>query len=756
MSHSLFLRRTLVITLLVVSAATASFAQKPSKPLYKDSSKPIEVRVKDLLSKMTLKEKIGQMNLVTYVNENNTTNKVDDKVRRSEVGSILKSNGVKQNLYIQKIAVEQTRLGIPVIFQEDVIHGYKTIFPMPLAEAASWNLEGIQKTAAVAAKEAAAGGIRLTYAPMVDIARDPRWGRIVEGAGEDPYYGSLVAAARVKGFQGNDLKSINSLMSCVKHFAGYGEALAGRDYNISDFSERALRETYLLPFKAAIDAGVQSVMTAYSGVDGIPATANQKLMKDILRKELGFKGMLITDWETVKNLVKIGVAATNEDAVKQAVDAGVDVDMTSEFFITHLEKLVKSGAVKEAVIDTAVRRILTAKFLLGLFDDPYKYLDANREKETLLHKDHLALARQAARESMVLLKNNGVLPLKKDIKTIAVIGPLAARKKDMLGWWGGTYSQGKAEDVTSFLDAISLAVSPSTQVIYAEGVKLDRFAPKGVELIPEAVEAAKKADIVLLAVGEEYWMSGEGGSISEITLPGAQEQLINAIAETGKPIVSVLFNGRPFDIRNLVAKSTAVLEAWFPGTTGGLGVADVLFGDYNPGGKLTVTFPLNTGQIPIYYNYRRTSHDFEGVNMTNRFLNNYLDIPTKPLFPFGFGLSYTTFNYADLNVSSANNGGNITATFTLTNTGKVAGTEVAQLYIRDKVSSVARNVKDLKGFARVQLQPGETKTVTIRLDKNALSFLNKDLKRVVEPGEFDIMIGSSSEDIHLKKVFILK
>lgn len=736
-----------------------SVAQNLKTPVYKNKSISISARVTDLLSRMTLKEKVGQLNLITFVNENNSTNPMDDKVKAGSVGGILKSNGVKQNLRIQKIAVEQTRLGIPILFQEDVIHGYKTIFPIPLGESCSWNLAGISQTASVAAAEATAGGIRLTYAPMVDISNDPRWGRISEGAGEDPYYASLVAAARVRGFQGKDLTSANSLMACVKHFAGYGAALAGRDYSISDFSERTLREKYLPPFKAAIDAGAGSLMTAYTGIDGLPATANQKLLKQILRKELNFNNMVITDWETIKNLVKIGVAKDEQDAVKSAIEAGVDVDMTSELFQKHLAILINAGKVKMEVINASVGRILEAKFKLGLFDQPYKYLDEKREMEVSLNKNHLLLARQAARESMVLLKNdNHTLPLKKNIKTIAVIGPLATRKKDLMGWWGGRYSQGNPDAVISLLEGVQKAVDPSVKIIYEEGVKLDGFEPKGLELIPAAVTAALSADIVILAVGEEHWMSGESGSISMINLPGAQLQLIDALKKTGKPIVSVLFNGRPYDIRELSDKSSAVIEAWFPGTMGGMAVADVLFGDYNPSGKLTVTFPYNTGQIPIFYNYKRTSHDLDTVDPKHRFANNYLDITTKPLYPFGFGLSYTTFAYSQLQIVSNNDfkDGNMQVTFTVKNTGLTEGIEVAQLYIRDKVSSVIRNVKDLKGFERFSLKPDEEKIVKINLTNQSLSFLDKNLKEIMEPGDFELMIGSSSEDIRLKKDFTIR
>jgi len=711
----------------------------------------MDKKVNGLIQKMTLEEKVGQLNLATFVNENNTTNSLSEMIKRGEIGSILKSNGAEKNLQLQKIAVEESRLGIPIMFQEDVIHGYKTIFPSPLAESAGWNLETIEKSASIAAKEASAGGIHLTYAPMVDITNDPRWGRIVEGAGEDPYYASFVAAARVKGFQGKDLSSGQNVMACVKHFAGYGAALAGRDYNIADFSERTLREIYLPPFKAAINAGVGSVMSAYSTFDGIPATTNQKLLKDILRKELGFQGMLITDWCTIRNLVKIGTAATEKDAVLQSINAEVDMDMTSGLFVKHLAALVQEGKISVSAIDQAVKRVLIAKYKLGLFDDPYKFFDVKREKETLMCAEHLEFARKAARECMVLLKNeNHLLPFNKSIKKIAVIGPLANSQKDLRSWWGGgDYTQGKNEDVVSVLEGLKKSVDSYVEINYAEGVKLDGFEPKGLELIPAAIKLASESDLVILVVGEEYWMSGEGGSISNINLPGAQEDLINAISKTGKPIVSVLVNGRPFDIQNITSKSIAVLEAWQPGTMGGLAVADILLGKYNPSGKLTVSFPRNTGQIPIFYNYKRTSHDVKLGTDSNRWNNKYLDIPTTPLFPFGYGLSYTEFTYSNLKLSSPiiNPNQSVTVSVEVSNTGKADGEEVIQLYVGDDVSSVSRPAKELKGFAKIALKQGEKQVVNFTLTPTDFSFYNKDMEWVLEAGSFSIMIGASSADI---------
>ncbi|MDA3894314.1 MAG: beta-glucosidase BglX [Salinivirgaceae bacterium] len=714
-----------------------------------------------LLSQMTLKEKIAQLNLITALDDyNNPLENVEDKVRNGEVGHILKSNGVKNNFYLQKIAIEESRLGIPIMFQEDVIHGYKTAFPGPLAEAASWNLERIEQTAAAAAKEATASGIQLTYAPMVDITRDPRWGRIVEGAGEDPYLGSLIAKARVKGFQGDNLADSSTLMACAKHFLGYGDAMAGIDYNIGDFSERELREIYLPPFKAAIESGVGSMMVAYSAIDGVPATANKWLMQDLLRDELGFDGIVISDWRTVSNLVKTGVATNNKDATHQAIEAGLDIDMVSELYVQNLEELVNEGKVDIKLIDKAVRRVLKAKTDLGLFDDPYVYFDSVREKKWVMHPSHLELSRKAARESMVLLKNarlsgqeKHLLPLSKSVNSIAVIGPLATRQKDLLSWWAANHSQADKNDVVSLLHGIKAAVSSSTKVTYTEGIILEGFEKKGLELIPAAIKAAKQADVVILALGEEYWMSGEGGSISDITLPGAQPELVEALAQTGKPVVAVLINGRPFDIRKTVESFDAVLEAWQPGTMGGYAIADILFGDFNPCGKLPVTFPQNTGQIPIFYNIKRGSHDFEGIDLKDRYKNNYLDITHKPLFPFGFGLSYTTFEYSNLRVNTDTD--IPTVGIKVTNSGKVDGFEVVQLYIKDIVTQVATPHKQLKGFERIFLKAGESKVVTFNITDDKLSYIGKELKPLIEAGEFEIMVGGNSEEL-LKVVYIRK
>ncbi|MDA3930978.1 MAG: beta-glucosidase BglX [Prolixibacteraceae bacterium] len=726
------------------------------------SCKPViikeDLRIENLLKQMTLKEKVSQLNLITALDDNNNELDVIDKIKNGEVGHILKSNGAQNNLELQKIAINQSRLGIPIMFHEDVIHGYKTIFPSPMGEASSWNLEMIEKTAHIAAIEAAASGIQLTYAPMVDVTHDARWGRIVEGAGEDPWLGSEIAAARVRGFQGKDLSDSSTIMACAKHFIGYGNALAGIDYNIGEFSERMLRETYLPPFKSAIDEGVGSVMVAYSAYNGVPASANKWLINQLLREELGFDGMVISDWGTISNLIKSGNAINENDAAQQAIEAGVDLDMVSEIYVHQIEQLIRDGSVDIELINMAVRRVLKAKFDLGLFDNPYVYFDTIREKEVVLCEDHLLIARQAARESMVLLKNNNLLPLSKEIKTIAVIGPLANRKKDMMSWWGANHSQGNENDVVTLLEGIKSAVSKQTKVFYSEGVILNGFEKSGINLIDEAVAVARKADVVVLAVGEEYWMSGEGASVSEITLPGSQNELIQALARINKPVVAVLINGRPYDIRTPVAEFDAVLEAWQPGTMAGHAISDLLFGDYNPSGKLPVSYPYNGGQIPIFYNQKRSSHDFEGVNLTDRYKNNYLDITTKPLFSFGFGLSYSKFEFSNLRLEKDTIGMNETTKIfvDVQNISDRAGEEVVQLYIQDMVSSAIRPAKELKDFSRISLKSGELKTVVLDINPEKLKFYNSEMNYVLEPGYFSIMVGNSSqnEDLLVKTLHV--
>lgn len=708
--------------------------------------------IESILKKLTLEEKAGQLNLIPIQGE--PTEVHLQMIRDGKVGSVIKSNGAARNLKLQKIAVEESKSGIPILFQEDVIHGYKTIAPIPLAEAASWDIEAIRQSAAVAAREAAASGIHLTYAPMVDISRDPRWGRIIEAAGEDPYLGSRVAEARVKGFQatGNEHQNI---LACVKHFVGYGASLAGRDYNIQELSERELRETHLPPFQAAINAGVSSLMCAYTAYDGLPLTANDFLLKTVLRDEMGFKGVIMTDWETIPNLVKIGVAKNDSIATTMAMNAGIDMDMTSQKYITLIPHLVRSGKISKKQVDAAVRNVLLLKQKAGLLEDPYASFNIKREKKELLSKTNLSATKDMALKSMVLLKNEKqVLPLKKEIKNVAVIGPFAKATRDLLGWWS---CMGDGNDVTSIYDGLKTELGKDVNLTYAEGCTIDRFKT-GTNLISEAVEVAKNADVVIMVLGEQFWMSGEGGGTAALHLPGLQEQLLAEIANIGKPIVTVITTGRPYVLTQVAANSSALLQAWMPGTMGGEAVAEILSGKFNPSGKLPITFPYHEGQVPIFYNYKKTSHAFvAGGPVENRYTTTYRDVQNEPLYPFGFGLSYTTYKYSNIELSanSMEKNGKITASISVTNTGMVAGREVVQLYINDEVCSVIRPFKELKDFAIVNLKAGETKRVSFEITANKLSFIGRDYKTTTEPGGFLLYLGSNSSDLKQTR-FILK
>jgi len=700
-----------------------------------------EIFIETLLAKMTLEEKAGQLNLIPYEGSDPEDLRAD--IQAGRIGSILKSNGAAQNKAIQKIAIENSRLGIPIMFQEDVIHGYKTIAPTPLGEAASWNLDLIKKSASIAAKEATAAGIHLTYAPMVDIAVDPRWGRILEAGGEDPFLGSCIARSRVQGFQGEDLSDPSTIMACVKHFAGYGASLAGRDYNIVNFSDHELYETYLPPFQAAIDAGVGSVMCAYTAVNSIPATANKHLLNHILKEEMGFDGFLMTDWSTIPNLVKIGLAENDTIAAIMAIDAGIDMDMTSKVFVNLLPALVKKGVVDERLVNEATRKVLAAKYDLGLFNDPYAYFDETREKNLLLHDEHIEATKQMALESMVLLKNNkNTLPLSTNIKTLAIIGPFAKAQNDLLAWWSCKVDEA---DVTSIYDGIKKSFQ-NTEILYSKGCEIDSFKVVGQDLIKEAIKQARKADAVILVLGEEYWMSGEGGGTASLRLPSAQEELAEALSKVGKPVISVIVTGRPYILSKIEKSSTSLLQAWMPGTTGGLAVAEIISGKFNPCGKLPVTFPVHEGQVPIYYNYRKTSHNFNGPD---RYTTKHLDIPHEPLYPFGYGLSYTSYTYGDIKLSTKRISKNETlqASIDISNKGSMDGIEIVQLYIRDKVCSITRPVKELKGFDRVKIKAGETITVSFDIDYEMLQFYNNKLVKTAEPGDFTLFIGPNSADV---------
>ena len=727
-------------------------ACKEHKPVSSDAK--MEHFLDSLISQMTLEEKVGQMTLYTknwsLIGPAMNTD-VEKELRAGRVGSIYNALTVDNARKLQKIAVEETRMHIPLLFASDVIHGYKTVFPLPLAEACSWDLPLIEKTAMLQAREAASAGLTWTFGPMVDIARDPRWGRVAEGAGEDPYYGGLVAAAKVRGYQGSDLSDPFTLLACVKHFAAYGAPEAGREYNSVDMSERKLREVYLRPYQAAVEAGVGSVMTAFNDLNGIPCTANRWLLHDILRKEWGFKGFVLTDYTSMNELVNHGIAADERDAALLALRAGVDMDLQGGDYIKNLPALVKAGTVPEKDIDRAVYRILRAKYLLGLFEDPYRYLDKEREKKNVLSQEMLDHARQAARESIVLLKNDTVgaaplLPLSKSVKKIAVIGPLGDSRRDMLGSWAGA---GNPEDVVTLLAGIREKL-PDADVRYAEGCQVTGHDRSG---LARAVALAKASDVVILALGETARQNGEAASRSDISLSGEQQALADAVLATDKPAVVVLMAGRPLTIARLAEEAPAIVNAWQLGTLAGPAIADILFGDYNPSGRLVISFPRNTGQIPVYYSMKTTGRPASDEKFTSK----YLDIPNTPLFPFGYGLSYTRFEYSDLKADKKEIGFGepLTITVRVKNTGDRDGVEVVQLYIRDVAASVTRPAKELKGFERVVLKAGEEKTVSFTLTSDDLRFYDREMNFVAEPGEFRVFAGGNAEDV-LETDFVLK
>ncbi|MCU0643682.1 MAG: beta-glucosidase BglX [bacterium] len=678
---------------------------------------------------MTLDEKIGQLHQVSGVSD-----LFQQQAREGKIGSFLNVRGATATNELQRIAVEESRLKIPLIFGLDVIHGYRTIFPIPLGEAASWDPELVERTSAMAAKEAAASGIHWTFAPMVDIARDPRWGRIAEGSGEDPYLGSILAAAKVRGFQGKNLSDPLTIVACPKHYVAYGGAQAGRDYHAVDISINTLREIYLPPFKAAIDAGAGTMMSAFNELNGIPASANPFTLTQILRNEWGFRGFVVSDWNSIGELLNHGIAATPAEAGTKALLAGVDMDMMGFVYSSNLAALVQQGAIDEKVIDQAVRRILRIKLQLGLFDRPY--VDLQLEQSTILSNENLALALESARKSIVLLKNDKqLLPLNKSIKSLVVIGPLADNKSDPLGCWR---CEGNDADVVTILEGIKSKI-PSERIRYFKGCEIQGGSDKE---ILKAVEIAQKVDTAILVVGESEDMSGEAASRSSLDLPGHQEKLVKAIYETGTPTIVVLMNGRPLTIPWIAEKIPAILETWQLGMQCGNAIADVLFGDYNPGGKLPVTFPRTVGQVPIFYNHKNTGRP----PSEEKFTSKYLDVPVTPLFPFGYGLSYTKFKFSDLKVAveKADNITQIFASVEVQNIGDRAGDEVVQLYVQDVVASMTRPVKELKRFQRITLQPNEKKKLEFQLNANELGFYNQSMAYMVEPGVFKIWIGNSS------------
>lgn len=710
----------------------------------------IDAKVKTLLDKMTLEEKAGQLN--QYSGRELTgpqSAKKDDlanEIQNGWVGSMLNVKGVKGTREVQAMALK-SRLGIPLIFGLDVIHGYQTTFPIPLAEAASWDLKAIKLSAHLAAKEAAASGIHWTFAPMVDIARDPRWGRVMEGAGEDPFLGSAIAIARVKGFQGDKLGQTDAIMACAKHFAAYGAAIAGRDYNAVEMSDHELWQTYLPPFKAAAEAGVATFMNSFNTLNGIPATGNSYLQRDILKGKWQYSGFVVSDWNSIGEMIRWGYAADAKDAALKAITAGSDMDMESSAYRKYLPELVKEGKVSIADIDEAVKRILYKKFELGLFDDPYKFSDAAREKKVLSDPQNRIEAKIMAEKSIVLLKNEQqTLPLAK--KTIALIGPLAKAKRDMAGSWN--VNQDTASMV-SLYEGLVKATGKNSQLLYAQGGKVSGSTDQE---IAEAVRTAEKADVIVLAVGETWDMSGESKSRAHLELPGDQVKLFLALKKTGKPVIVTIMAGRPLIFKEISEQADAILYTWWLGSEAGNAIADVIFGKYNPAAKLPMTFPRAMGQIPIFYSHTNTGRPYTNQK-SKQYLSVYIDEENTPRYPFGFGLSYTSFTYSDLKVDKDQiaKSDSIQVSVTLTNTGKVAGEEVAQLYIWDKVASVVRPVKELKGFNKIMLAPGEKKEIHFVINKESLSFYNQKLEWIVEPGKFKLMIGASSEDIKLEKEF---
>ncbi|MBK6962882.1 MAG: beta-glucosidase BglX [Bacteroidales bacterium] len=739
---------------------------------------PDEIKMKkfisELMAKMTLEEKVGQLNLPgsgDIVTGQTSSSDIGLKIKEGKVGGLLNLKSVEKIRDVQKVAVEETRLKIPLIFGMDVVHGYQTTFPIPLGLAASWDMGLIEKSARIAAQEATADGICWTYSPMVDIARDPRWGRIAEGSGEDAYLGSQVAEAFVHGYQGNDLTKKNTMMSCVKHFALYGAAEGGRDYNSTDMSFQRMYNEYLPPYKAAVDAGAGSVMCSFNDINGIPATANKWLLTDLLRGEWGFNGFVVTDFTGINELMEHGLGDL-QTVSALALKAGVDMDMVGEGFLTTVKKSFDEGKISQATIDQACRRVLEAKYKLGLFNDPFRYCDVNRAKTEIATPENFKAAREIATQTFVLLKNDKeTLPIQKKGK-IALIGPLADSRKNMAGTWSVAVDHDQSVTV---IEGFREVVGNEAEIVYAKGCnitddpKLDEWSgswgESGIDpdrtpaqLREEAVEVASKCDVVVAVMGESAEMSGECSSRSDISLPGSQKELLEALLKTGKPVVLVLFTGRPLILNWENENIPAILNVWFGGSTAGQAIADVVFGAVNPSGKLPVTFPQNVGQIPLYYNHKNTGRPLGDDEWFTKFLSNYLDVTNDPLYPFGYGLSYTSFTYSGLKLDQNNLTGNQTlkASIDVTNSGKYDGEEVVQLYIRDLVGSMTRPVKELKGFQKVFIKAGETKTVTFDITPEDLKFYNYDLKFDWESGDFVIMVGGNSRDVETAQVSWMK
>jgi beta-glucosidase len=743
----------LLASLLLVSLTT--YGQPPVVP--------VEEKIAELLREMTVEEKVGQLNFL--VGETIVTGptfytahseKFDDLIRKGKITGLFNVHGAAYTARLQKIAVEQSRLKIPLLFGADIIHGFKTVTPLPIAEAASWDISLIEKSAQLAARESSAAGINFNFAPMVDISRDPRWGRVSEGAGEDPYLGSLVAAARVKGFQGDNLRSAHTVAACVKHFAAYGASEAGRDYNTTDVSERLLYEIYYPTYKAAVDAGAATVMTSFNELDGVPATANKKLLHDVLRRQWNFQGLIVSDYGSVGELLTHGIAANQQEAAKLALEAGTDVDMMSYLFVSKIPELIQTRKLDVNYLDDAVKRVLKLKFDLGLFDNPYLYSDEKREQKEVRSAENLQLAKEIAKRSIVLLKNaNQLLPIKNTVKSIALIGPLADNKAEMNGSWSFF---GEVDHPVSIFEGIKKRAGKNIDVHYSPGCNL---YDNSREKFAEAIAAAEASDLAIVVVGESAVMNGEGASRADIGLPGVQEELVKAIHASGKPTVVLLVNGRPLTIEWLDQNIPAILETWTLGSEAGNAIAEVLFGDYNPSGKLPMTFPRHVGQVPIYYNHKNTGRPYAG-NYTEPldqrvYQSKYRDVKNSPLYPFGYGLSYTSFSYSDIHLSNSvmDLSGKVIATVNVTNAGSLDGEEVVQLYIRDVVGSVTRPVKELKDFQKLLIKAGETKKISFTIDKDDLSFYRQDMSWGCEPGQFELYIGGNSAEVK-KSSFELK
>ncbi|MAB45168.1 MAG: beta-glucosidase BglX [Sphingomonadaceae bacterium] len=730
------------------SASSTAVPIEPAQPSWAARDAEMDAFLDDLIGRMTLEEKVGQLTLLTSDWESTGPTMREgyqQDIAAGRVGSIFNAYTADYTRELQRMAVEGTRLKIPLLFGYDVIHGHRTIFPISLGEAASWDMDAVEKSARVSAAEASAEGIHWTFSPMVDVSRDARWGRVSEGAGEDVYLGSKVAKARVHGYQGDDLRAVDTVLATAKHFAAYGAAQAGRDYHTVDISERTLRDVYLPPFKAAVDEGVATFMTSFNEYDGVPASGSKFLLTDVLRDEWGFDGFVVTDYTSINEMVPHGYAKDLGQAGEQALNAGVDMDMQGAVFMENMVKSVEEGRVSQANIDRAVRRVLEMKYRLGLFEDPYRYADEARQEATLYKPEFLEAARDVARKSMVLLKNDGnVLPLAADAERIAVIGPLGDSKTDMIGSWSAAGDR-ETRPVT-VLEGMKARAGNGVTVQYAKGASYE-FGDEGkTDGFAEALALANSSDVVVAVMGEKWDMTGEAASRTSLDLPGNQQALLEQLVATGKPVVLVMMSGRPNSITWANDNVPAILHAWYPGTQGGHAVADVLFGDYNPSGKLPITFPINVGQAPIHYDMKNTGRPIELGEPGAKYVSRYLNTPNDPLYRFGYGLSYTTFGYSPATLSASSMGpkGSITATATITNTGTRAGEEVVQLYVRDLVGSVTRPVQELKGFEKIALQPGESRTVSFTLRPEDLAFTRADMSHGWEPGEYRLWIAPSS------------